>query len=83
MTPSFIGRMATMLPGAAEHLLRFLADRLDVVVDLVDRDDRRLAHDDAFVLCVHQRVRCPEIDRQIVREHREKRFHSHVGLSFP
>ena len=54
---------------AAEHLLRFLADRFDVVVDLVDRDDRRLAHNNAFVLRVDERVRCPEVDREIVREH--------------
>src|ERR1043166_6050054 len=37
---------------AAEHFFRFLPDRFDVVVELVDGDDRRLAHDDAFVLRV-------------------------------
>ena len=44
MTPSFIGLIAVMLPGVRpEHLLGFGADRLDAAVDLVDRDDRRLA----------------------------------------
>ena len=35
-------------------------------------DDGRLAHDDAFVLCVNESVRGSEIDRQIVREHRKQ-----------
>ena len=50
---------------AAEHLLGFLADGLDLVGVAVDRDDRRLVDDDAFATGKHERVRGAQVDRQI------------------
>jgi hypothetical protein len=46
MTPSFIGLMATMLPGRPpEHVLRILAHGFDAAGHLVDGHDRRLVDD--------------------------------------
>ncbi len=50
---------------AAEHLFRVAADRLDLIRDFVDRNDRGFADDDAAALCVNKRVRRAQIDRQI------------------
>ncbi len=72
MTPSFIGRIAVMLPGVRpsicfaarpDFLDHFLAVR---PAFLADRDDRRLIEHDAFAAHVDQRVGGAEIDRQIV-----------------
>ena len=71
ITPSFIGRMAVMLPGVrAEHLLRCQADCLDRLLAvgpafLADRDHRRLVEDDALAAHVDQRVGGAEVDREI------------------
>jgi hypothetical protein len=74
MTPSFIGRIAVMLPGrAAEHLLGGETDFLDHALAvgpavLPDRDHRRLVEDDALAADIDQRVGRTEVDREIVRE---------------
>ena len=74
ITPSFIGRMAMMLPGVlAEHLLGRQADRLDRLLAvgaafLTDRDDRGFVQHDAFAAHVDQRVGGAEVDREIVGE---------------
>ena len=57
MTPSFNGRIATILPGrAAEHALGLVADGEHLVGADLHGDDRRLAQDDAVVLDINQRV---------------------------
>ena len=48
-----------------DHPPRLLADRLHPAALLVDRDDRRLEHDDAAAADEHQRVRRAQIDRQL------------------
>ena len=74
MTPSFIGRIAVMLPGVRpEHLLRGEADFLDHPLAvgpafLADRDDRRLVQHDALAADVDQRVGGAEVDREIAGE---------------
>ena len=69
ITPSFIGRIATMLPGVRPSIsLASLADRLDLAGDPVDRHDRRLRDDDALALGVDQRVRGAEVDREVARQ---------------
>ena len=74
MTPSFIGLMATMLPGVRPSIsLASRADRLDAAVHLVDGDDRRLVDDDALAARVDAGVGRAEIDRQVAREQREHR----------
>jgi hypothetical protein len=66
MTPSFIGRMAVMLPGRApEHPLGLVADRADLAGHRVQRHDRGLAQDDALVLDVYERVGGAEIDSDV------------------
>ena len=55
----------------AEHLLGFLADRLNGLLAvraafLANRNDRRLVEDDALAAHVDQRVGRAEIDREIV-----------------
>ncbi len=78
ITPSFIGRIDSMLPGrAAEHLLGFAAHRLDAVGELVDHDDRGLAHHDALVAREDQGVGGAEVDREVVREVPQKRGEGH------
>ncbi len=81
MTPSFSGRMATMLPGrAAEHLLRLGADGEHAAAAarvLLHRDDRGLVADDALALDVDQGVGGAQIDRQIVGEEPQERIQNH------
>jgi hypothetical protein len=57
----------------AEHLFRFLADRLDGALRirpafLADGDNRRFVEDDAFAAYVDQRVRGAKIDREVIGE---------------
>ena len=66
ITPSRIGRMATMFPGAAQHLLRVLADGLDLICHLINSDDRGFAQHNATPFCVNERVSGSEVDGQIV-----------------
>ena len=81
MTPSFIGRIATMLPGVRpEHVLGLGADRLDAVRDGVDGDDRRLAHDDSLAAGEDERVRGAEVDGEIVGEDGEEGFECQTNL---
>src|SRR5205085_4381282 len=54
--------------GAAQHLLRLLADGLGRVGDLVDGDDGRLRDDDAAPLGVDERVRGAEVYGEIAGE---------------
>ena len=78
MTPSFIGLMATMLPGVRpEHLLGAGADGLDAAGDLVDGDHRRLVDDDAAALRVDAGVGRAEIDGQVSGEKRKQRTKTH------
>ena len=71
ITPSFIGRIAVMLPGVRpEHLLGREADFLDHALAvgsafLANRHDRRLVQHDALAADVDQRVGRTEIDREI------------------
>jgi hypothetical protein len=57
---------------AAQHVLRFLADRFDLLAGaarlLADRHDRRLVEHDALAADVDQSVSGAQIDRQVVRE---------------
>ncbi len=59
--------------GLAEHGLGFGANRVDhLAAAFVDvRDDRRLIENDAAALDVDERVRGPQIDRQIRRNETE------------
>src|SRR5262249_29735026 len=50
---------------AAEHALRLEPDRMHVARRLVDRDDRRLAEDDAAAAHVHERVRGAEVNGHV------------------
>jgi hypothetical protein len=69
MTPSRIGLIAVMLVGVRpQHLLRFVADGLDLRVGRVEGDDRRLAQHDAAPAREHARVRGSKVDRQVIRE---------------
>ena len=72
ITPSFIGRIASMLPGTLPSIcfaslptarMVFFAIR---AAFLTNRHDRRLVEDDALATHVDQCVRGAEIDRQIV-----------------
>ncbi len=58
---------------AAQHLFGFFADRFHFAGVLVDGDDGRLVDHDAFALGVDQRVRRPQIDRQIAGKQTEER----------
>jgi peptidyl-prolyl cis-trans isomerase D len=73
MTPSFSGRMATMLPGVRPSISLASAPTASTLAAaagvLLHGHHRRLVADDALALDVDQRVRRPQIDRQIVREH--------------
>ena len=62
---------------AAEHLLGITPDRLDASVQLVDRHNRWLVHDDAFAARVHAGVGGAEIDREIARKERKDRTKTH------
>ena len=57
---------------AAEHALCLCPDGQHALRALVDRDDARLADDDAAVAHVDERVRSAEIDADIAREHAEE-----------
>src|SRR5262249_60940493 len=60
---------------APEHALGLGADREDAArgaIVLLHGDDRRLVADDSLALHVYERVRRPEIDREIVREQAEE-----------
>ncbi len=87
ITPSFIGRMATMLPGVRpEHLLRLLADRQHLLAAarvLLHRDHRGLVGDDALAADVDERVRGPQIDGQIAREEGVQPVEHRGGRRFP
>ena len=66
ITPSFSGRIAVIVPGrAAQHPLRFDADRVDLAVARVDRDDRRLREHDAAAAHVDERVGRAEVDGHV------------------
>ena len=78
ITPSFMGLMATMLPGVRpEHLLGFLADGFHFTGVLVDGDDGRLVDDDALALGEDQCIGRAEIDGQIGGKQTEKRAKIH------
>ena len=51
--------------GATEHLPRLLADRIHLSGLLIHRHDRRLEEDDALAAAENDRVRRPEVDREI------------------
>ena len=53
---------------AAQHALRLCANREHALGALVDRDDARLADDDAAVAYVNERVRRAKIDADVARE---------------
>ena len=79
MTPSRSGRIAMMFAGRpADHPLRLGADRQDPLRLRVDRHDRRLAHDDAAVADVDERVGGPEVDPDVAGEEAEEAV-EHVG----
>ena len=65
---------------AAEHLLGGAADGLHLVRDLVHGHDGRLAHDDSAALGEHERVRGPEVDREVGGEDREEGTKSQDGV---
>ena len=50
---------------AAEHPLRFGADRVDLAVERVDRDHRGLGEDDAAAAHVDERVGRAEVDGHV------------------
>src|SRR5215218_7123320 len=51
--------------GAAEHPLGLDPDGVNLTSAAIDRDDARLAQDDAAATHVDERVRGPEIDRHV------------------
>ena len=81
ITPSFIGRIATMLPGvrpsisfAALPTARTLSGPRP---SFDDGDHARLGHHDALALRVDERVGGAEIDREVVREPAEDALQGH------
>jgi hypothetical protein len=56
--------------GTPEHLLGVVADRLDLIVRIVDGDDGRFAEHDALPARVDAGIGGAKIDRQIVGEQR-------------
>ena len=80
MTPSFSGRIAAIVPGRApEHPLRLDADRVHLARALVDRDDRRLAEDDAAAADVDECVGGSEVHGHVAAAeaaHRAKDAHT-------
>ena len=72
MTPSFMGRMATMFPGVRPSII--LASRptastlLRVLAVFPHRHHRRLGEHDALPFDVHQGVGGAQIDGQIIGE---------------
>src|SRR5262249_51789303 len=61
--------------GAAEHVLGLFADGLNLVGDLVYRNDGGLVDDDALAGGVDEGVGRTEIDRQIARKQAEEGPH--------
>ena len=69
MTPSFMGRMAWMLPGVRPNIqFRLFSYRQDVTGPRLDGDHARLSQNNAAITHVHQRVRGSQIDANIGRE---------------
>jgi hypothetical protein len=58
---------------APEHLLGFLADRLNLAGHLVNGNDRGLVDDNALAARVDARIGGAEIDSEIAAEQRKKR----------
>ena len=86
MTPSFIGRIAVMLPGVRPSIC-FAASPTSWITRLPfgsaflpDRDDRGLVQHDSLAAHVDQRVRRPQIDREIGGEIAFEHF-EHGALS--
>ena len=86
ITPSFIGRIAVMLPGVRPSIC-FAAMPTSWIVllavgpaFLADRDHRRLVEHDALAAHVDQRVRGAEVDREVVGEVAAKET-EHVACS--
>ena len=48
--------------SAAKHVLGFLSHGLDLVGDLVHRDNRRLVDDDPLAMREHKRIRRAQVD---------------------
>jgi hypothetical protein len=63
--------------GPAEHGLGLVTHRQHRVIGVVDGDDRRLVHHDAFAANVHEGVRGAQIDGEIVREQPRKQAEQH------
>ena len=73
MTPSFIGLMATMLPGVRPSIsLASLPTASTSLVFLLMRDDGGLIDDDALAARVDQSIRGAEINGQVARKHAEQ-----------
>ena len=74
ITPSFIGRMTVMLPGALPSIS--LASLPTAWIDFLgvgaafeaDRDDRWLIEDDAATAHINERVGRAEVDGEVVGE---------------
>ena len=60
-------RRANVGGSASDHPTRVLTDGLDLSGALVDRDHRRLEHDDAVAAPIDDGVRRAEIHRQLTR----------------
>ena len=58
---------------ASEHFLGLFAHGFNFAGVLVDGHDRRLVYDNALAACIYQRVRRPEIDREVAGKHAEQR----------
>ena len=86
ITPSFIGRMASMLPGTLPSIaLASCADGLDRLLAVraafvADGDHRGLVEHDALAAHVDQRVGGAEVDGEVRREVATERS-EHVGVS--
>ena len=66
MTPSLSGRIAVIVARrAAQHPLRFDADRVDLAAARVDRDDRGLREHDPAAANVDERVGGAEVDGHV------------------
>src|SRR6202158_2741 len=59
--------------GAAQHFFRFTTHRHNFAGGLVYRHNRRLVYHNPFARGKHQRVRRPQIDRQVGRKKTEHR----------
>ena len=83
MTPSFIGRIATMLPGVRPSIsLASLPTARTFLGPLRRRlhgDHARLVRDDAATLDERERRGRPEIDGQVVGKHSVDPIEEHVA----